>query len=93
MVIVKVEAIVLTNNGRTAVLAPQDGTGNRTTMYRGPESRREFMEMFPPNGTVELDRVEAPHARDVCDAISKTGEYVEWHVLEQILQQATKPVN
>ncbi len=86
-----VKAIVLRNNGRKAVLKPLDGKGLTTTMYRGGESRRQFLEMFPPNGTVELLRWTVNEvAQAKCDLLAKQGG---WRTLEEFEQLIRETIN
>jgi len=49
-----VNALVLKNDGDAATLKRQEGPDQDVTFRRGEESREEFLQMFPSQGTVQL---------------------------------------
>jgi hypothetical protein len=49
-----VNALVIRNDGNTAVLKPQEGPDQDVTFSRGEESPREFLHRFPSQGMVQL---------------------------------------
>jgi hypothetical protein len=89
MKMVKVKAKVVYNNGKTALLKPDDGKGLTTKMYRGEESRQEFLAMFPPGQEVELDRLEVPPSlMPEFDRIAQKGGWQELEQVEALLRRA-----